>query len=265
MGDTPVGAPIASEFKEEGAVLVLSINRPKGNIVSAEVLSALSEALETHRDNKDIKLLVLRGEGSHFSYGASIEEHVPEQAPALLSGLHRVVRQLVAFPAPTAAVVEGRCLGAGFELVLCCQFVFLSPSASIGCPEIKLAVFPPVLSALGPLRLGVPRNERLVLTGANLAVEEALQCGFATAVAEEAGQALETAMKWYQENLKSISGFALRQGVRVLNQASGMNKAIGTALEQAEAQYLKELLPSHDGNEGIAAFIERRKPVWTGD
>ncbi len=264
MGETPNGPAVASEFKEDGEVLVLSINRPKGNIVSAEVLSGLSDALETHRDNKDIKLLVLRGEGSHFSYGASIEEHVPEQAPALLSGLHRVVRQLVTFPAPTAAVVEGRCLGAGFELVLCCQFVFLSPTASVGCPEIKLAVFPPVLSALGPLRLGVPLNERLVLTGANLSIDEAVRCDFATAVAEEPGGALATAIGWYKENLKSVSGFALRQAVRVLNQTSGMNEAIGTALDHAEAQYLAELLPSHDGNEGIAAFIERRKPVWTG-
>ena len=114
----------------------------------------LSAALDAHRDARDLKLVVLRGAGGNFSFGASVEEHRKDQAPAMLAGFHRFIRRLSAYPVPTAALVEGNCLGGGFEVAICCHFLLATAGARFACPEIKLGVFPPVLATLGPHRFG---------------------------------------------------------------------------------------------------------------
>lgn len=253
---------VMAESLEDGAILALTLNQPKANIVTGGMLNALSEALSAHQDDKDLKLVTLRGAGSHFSFGASIEEHRKDEAPAMLETLHRVVRQMVTYPVPIAALVDGRCLGGGFELVLCCHFVFATQRALFSCPEIKLAVFPPVLSVLGPIRLGPNTSERLVLTGANLTAAEGKAISFCTEVVED-GAGLEAAvMAWYGENLKPLSAFAIRQGTKAARRASGLAAAVGDLLDAAEKQYVAEVLSSHDGNEGIESFIAKRPPVW---
>jgi cyclohexa-1,5-dienecarbonyl-CoA hydratase len=95
----------------------------------------------------------------------------------MLAGFHAMIRQVAAYPVPIAALVEGSCLGGAFELILACHFVFAAPSAVLGCPEIKLGVFPPVLAAIGSHRLGGPLAERLVMTGASIDAAVAERAG----------------------------------------------------------------------------------------
>ena len=253
---------LLAETLEDGEVLALTLNQPKANIVTGAMLKAVSKALSAHENDKALRLVTLRGAGSHFSFGASIEEHRKEEAPAMLQTLHRVVRQLVSYPVPIAALVDGQCLGGGFEVVLCCQFVFATERAVFACPEIKLAVFPPVLSVLGPLRLGPNTSERMVVTGGNLSAQAAKEINFCTAVVESGSDLDETALNWYRENLAPLSAFAIRQGTKAARRASGMHAAVEGLLDAAEKQYVAEVLSSHDGNEGIEAFIARRPPVW---
>jgi len=179
----------------------------------------------------------------------------------MLAGFHAMIRQVASYPVPIAALVEGSCLGGAFELILACHFVFAAPSANFGCPEIKLGVFPPVLAAIGAQRLGGPLAERLTVTGATIDAAAAEKAGLVSAIFS-GGNPEEELAEWYRRNLLPLSAFSIRQANRVARKGSGIVAALQQTLDKIERQYVEEVLASHDGNEGIGAFIERRKPVW---
>jgi cyclohexa-1,5-dienecarbonyl-CoA hydratase len=226
-----------------------------------EMMKALSEALSAAAGNPNLRMVIIRGAGSHFSFGASVEEHRKEQAASMLANFHAMIRQVASYPVPIAALVEGQCLGGAFELSLACHLVFAAPSAKFGCPEIQLGVFPPVLAAVGAQRLGGPLAERLIVTGATIDAAVAEKCGMVSAIFSS-GNAEEELMEWYRKNLRPLSAFSIRQATRVARIGSGLIAALQEPLDSIEKQYVNEVLASYDGNEGIAAFIERRKPVW---
>jgi len=252
---------VIATLLEEGTLLRLELNQPKGNVLTLEMMQALSKELDAQSNNSHLRAVVIRGSGKHFSFGASVEEHKKEQAPSMLSGFHAMIRQVAAYPVPVIALVEGSCLGGAFELILACHMVFASPTAAFGCPEIKLGVFPPVLAAVGAQRLGGPLAERMILTGAAIDAATAEKAGMVSAIYSGENPEDEL-MEWYQKNLCPLSAFAIRQNTRVARIGSGMIAALEEPLDTIERQYVDEVLASHDGNEGINSFIERRKPVW---
>jgi cyclohexa-1,5-dienecarbonyl-CoA hydratase len=247
---------------EDDTLLHLYLRRPPGNVLTLRLVHELSAALEAHREVPELRLVVLRGAGGNFSYGASIEQHTIEQAPEVLRGFHRLLQDLAAYPIPSAALVEGSCLSRGFELALCCNFLFATKEARFGCPEIKLGVFPPLLAILGSRRLGSFIADRLLLTGENMDSECAERLGLLTdcfAAGEDPEAAL---LAWYRRTLRPLSAFALRQGTQALRHGSGWQVALSSHLRDAERRLLDEVLPSHDGHEGITAFLEKRSPIW---
>jgi cyclohexa-1,5-dienecarbonyl-CoA hydratase len=246
---------------ENGTLLRLVLDKPKGNVLTMEMMKALTQALAAHADNPHLRFAFIRGAGNHFSFGASVEEHKREQAASMLAGFHAMIRQVAAYPVPIAALVEGSCLGGAFELVLACHLVFAAPKANFACPEIQLGVFPPVLAAIGHQRLGAPLAERLILTGAAIDAATAEKAGLVSAVFSS-GNAEEELIEWYRKNLLPLSAFAIRQANKVARIGSGIIAALQDPLDKLERQYCSEVLASHDGNEGITAFIERRKPSW---
>jgi cyclohexa-1,5-dienecarbonyl-CoA hydratase len=201
-----------------------------------------------------LRLVVLQGAGGHCSYGASVEEHRKAHAPAMVRSLSRLVRQVARFPAPVAALVEGRCLGGAFEVTLACHLVFVTPDAQMGCPEIKLGVFPPVLAALGPLRLGGALSDRLLLTGETMTGAHAVASGFAAPVS-----GFDAFLDWYRAGPARLSAEALRIATRAARLGAA---SFDERLQVLESLYLERVLASHDGNEGIEAFIARRAPRW---
>jgi len=253
---------VRAELLEDGAVLDLCLNRPKPNILSMAMMQAVSTALVEHQDDPHLKLVVLRGEGKHFSFGASVEEHRKDQAEQMLVAFRRFCRGLASCPVPLAALVSGQCLGGAFETILCCNLVFVTESARMGCPEVRLGVFPPVLAALGPIRLGASLSDRLTISAGTIDTEAALQAGFAIPLGGEE-EPLEQLLAWYRTNLAPSSAFALRQATRATRLGSGVHEALGEPLVRLERRYVREVLESHDGNEGIEAFIERREASWT--
>ena len=248
-------------MSSDGRVLTLLLNQPKGNILDAAMLGAIDVALDAHRDDKGLKLVVFRGAGGNFSYGASVAEHRKEAAPAMLTQFHGTVRRIARYPVPVLALVEGRCLGGAFEVALVAHFVFATPNASFACPEIRLGVFPPVLAAVGALRVGGALCERLLLTGEALSAEEARSVGLVSRIVA-ADDPMTAVDDWYQEVLAPLSAYVLRQGVDITRRASGLDSALNGPLDEAERHYLEALLPSHDGNEGIEAYLDRRIPTW---
>jgi len=144
--------------------------------------------------------------------------------------------------------------------VLACHAVFATPNAVFGCPEVKLGVFPPVLAAIGHLRLGGALAERLLFTGDSMDATEAKASGFVTAVLPESP--VEAVSAWYTKNLAPLSALALRNAVLATRQGSGLLAALGNPLDRLEELYLERVLTSHDGNEGIESFLARRPPKW---
>jgi cyclohexa-1,5-dienecarbonyl-CoA hydratase len=256
-------ATVHQELLEAGAVLRLVLDRPKGNVLTMDLMRRLGEALDEHRDDRHLKLVMLRGAGGTFSFGASVEEHRKAQAPAMLVAFHALARQIASYPVPVAALVEGRCLGGAFELVLCCHFVFAAKGAVFACPEIRLGVFPPVLAALGPSRLGSATAERLLLTGEDASAEALAPTGFITRVLEDGVDGEAWVLSWYREKFGGLSAFALRQATRAARAGAGVDGMLGERLLPVERRYVELVLESHDGNEGIEAFLARRPPVWT--
>jgi len=253
-------AEVSATLLEDGGLLRVLIDRPKGNVLTSGVMAGLLRELERHAGERHLKLVVIQGAAGTFSFGASVEEHRPSTAPAMLEAFHGLIRAVAAYPSPVAALVEGKCLGGGFELALAAHFVLATEDALFGCPEIKLGVFPPVLAAIGHLRLGGPLAERLLLTGATLDARAARSAGLVTAITE--GDPWQFLLGWYRETLAPLSAQALRTSVHAVRGAGGVTAALGAPLTALEERYAREVLGSKDGVEGIEAFLARRPPRW---
>src|ERR1039457_480131 len=144
---------------------------------------------------RELNALVIAADGPHFSFGASVEEHLPDQIAGTLRALNTLLRRIAEAPAPVIAAVRGQCLGGGFELVLACDLILADKTAQFGSPEIKLAVFAPAASALLPVRVGLAVAAQLLLTGAALSAEEAARCGLVAGCADNFGAALAACLK----------------------------------------------------------------------
>ena len=250
---------------EDDTLLEIVLSRPKGNVLNSTMMNELDAVLAASEERQELRCVLLRGDGGLFSYGAAIEEHTKDRVSDMLANFHRVLRQVARYPVPIAALIEGPCLGGGFELVLACHFLFAKEGAKMGCPEIKLACFPPVLAALGSHRLGSLIAERMLLTGETIDAATADRLGFLTRYFKN-GNGVESRdgfLEWYRKTLRPLSAMALRQGTRSLRGATGWLEIFDRALAAAEKQYVDDLLPHHDAEEGINAFIEKRPPEWT--
>jgi len=257
---SPPQTALRTALDPDGRVAWLTLDGPKGNVLTTEVLGEFTTALAGHEADPRLKLVVVRGAGGQFSYGAAIEDHTPARTPLMLARLHAAARAIAAHPVPVAALVEGRCVGGALELAICCHFVLATRDARFACPEIRLGVLPPLFAVAGALRLGGPLAERMVLAADELDAASAAHAGLVAAVLD--GDAEAGLRAWYAERLGSLSAFALREATRAVRRHSPLTAALGAPLDDAEREYLARLLPAHDPNEGIRAFLERRTPQW---
>ena len=243
----------------DGAHVRLTLDRPKGNIVTAALIGELRAALATIRPGGGVKLISLEAAGANFSYGASVEEHVAERIAQVLPELNAAVLDLLRAPAPTLAVVRGRCLGGGFELVLACDMVFAADDAVLGVPEVGLGVFPPAAAAILPMRVGCSRAARAVVAGEALPASWWETSGLIDRVVPS--DALDAEVNaWFAAQLAPRSAAALAHAAEAARAA--LVHTVPALLAGLERQYLDRLMRTHDASEGIAAFIERRVPQW---
>lgn len=261
-GEARAPRGVAAEVVEDGRILALTLDQPRGNVLTLQLMTDLQTALTAHRDDRHLKMVLLRGSGENFSFGASVIEHRPKAAPSMLSAFHDLVREVAAFPIPVAALVQGRCLGGAFELVLACHFVFAVETAVFAVPEVKLGVIPPVMTVLGHHRLGAPLAERLTLTGQEVGASKLFDSGFLTALFPNDGSAERRLLEWFRASLAPLSALTLREATFAARHGSGMVASLGKPLDLAERRYNERLLASHDGNEGIEAFLAKRTPQW---
>ena len=247
----------AEEFLD-GQALRVVLNAPKANVLDGVMMGEINALLDDCEQRPELKLLCFVGEGKHFSFGASVPDHVKEKAPAMLEAFHGMFLRLVELAIPTAAAVCGQCLGGGMELATFCNRVVAHPGAALGQPEIQLAVLPPVASIVLPLRAGQGVADDIILTGRSVSGEEALEMGLVDALADDPLAAVEA---WAAEHLAKKSAAALRFAVR--SARWHFNANMTRELKRVEKLYLEELMETHDANEGLGSFLEKRRPQWT--
>src|SRR5688572_15063205 len=193
-----------------------------------------------------------------FSAGVAVEEHVQETIYQMLDSFHSIFRQLEQLAKPAIAVVDGAALGGGCEVVAACDIVIASDRSRFGFPEVKLGVFPPVAAILLPVVIGQKRARELILTGEIIDAVEAGRLGLCNHVVP--GAHLEPKLLEITAKLKELSGASLEYTRRALD--LGRGRTLDQALKEQENMYLHELMKTIDANEGVKAFMEKRKPVW---
>lgn len=248
---------VHERFEREGQIARLTLARPKANLLDAAMVTELRAAIGRLVPLPALKLVIIDAEGPHFSFGASVPEHLPSKVHAMLTGFHALFRELEALGVPTAAIVRGQCLGGAFELAIACGRVYCDPTARFAVPEITLGVFPPIAAVLLPFRVRMPEATSIVLSGAPFIGEDAAAVG----VADECAADPEAAcLAWFDSALAAHSAVAIRCAWRALRRP--VARALANDLADAEQLYLGELMRHRDPVEGLQAFIERRPPIW---
>jgi cyclohexa-1,5-dienecarbonyl-CoA hydratase len=251
------GAPLEVSLDRDGSLLRLRLARPKGNIVDAAMIAALAEAFAARREPGPVRAALLEAEGPHFSFGASVEEHLPAHCAAMLRGLHGLLLAMLEWPRPILVAVQGQCLGGGLEVALAGGRIFAARGAQLGQPEIKLGVFAPAASCLLPLRVNQPAAEHLLLSGAAIGADEALAVGLVQEVHDDPAAA---ALAYFDRHLAPKSAASLGFAVRAARE--GMLPEVRRRIAAVERLYLDGVMNTRDANEGLEAFIAKRQPVW---
>jgi cyclohexa-1,5-dienecarbonyl-CoA hydratase len=243
----------------DGQALRVVLDAPKGNVLDSVMMGEILGLLDTLGDRRELKLLCFVGAGDHFSFGASVQEHVRDKAPAMLKAFHGMFLRLADLAIPTAALVRGRCLGGGMELAAFCNWVIAHPNALFGQPEIELGVLAPIASVILPLKLGQGLADDLLLTGSIISADEARKIGLVSRVSDDLEAAL---VELVAKQLGPKSPSSLRWAVRAAR--GDWNRRLKEDIAAIERLYLDELMATHDANEGLASFLEKRRPTWTG-
>lgn len=242
---------------DDGAVWRVELAAAPANVLDLAMIEQLSELFREAAAAASLKAVVISGQGEHFSYGASVPEHAPDTVREMLSALHGAARALLETDVPLIACVRGACLGGGLELAILADRLFATPDAKFGQPELSLGVFAPIGSALLPRIIGARQAADLLLTGRTISATEAHALGLVHELTDDPGAA---ALSWAREHLSTKSASSLRLATRAARRVW-----LGPFLEDLaalEELYLSDLCGSHDGNEGISAFLEKRTPRW---
>jgi cyclohexa-1,5-dienecarbonyl-CoA hydratase len=247
------------EEEYNGQVAVITLNDPPANILTAAMMAEIRTFLKDDASNQDRKMLIFKGAGDHFCFGASVEEHTAEQVDNMLPGFHVMIGDILAHPVPTLAQVSGFCLGGGFELAVACGLIFAGEKSKYAVPEIQLGVFPPVAAALLPFLANGVTASHMLLTGAKLSAEQMKDCGIVNEVIP-AAELDQYVADYIEKNILPRSASSLRFANRAVRMS--VNSLYRQHICDLERLYLDELMKSHDANEGINAFLAKRPAEW---
>ena len=230
------------------------------NVIDVAMMEELAQTLAELELRPDISVVLLSGAGKAFSAGVDVAAHTPDKVEEMLSRFHGVIRLLIASKKVTIAAVHGHCLGGGAELAMVCDMVYTADSAQWGFPEIKLGCYPPVACTALAALVGQKRAAELILTGRTISGTQAAEMGLANraVAAEELAGVVDQTV----QELVGLSPAALAVTKKAIYAWDSMHFDKGLA--RAEKIYLEELMKTSDAQEGISAFMEKRRPDWAG-
>ncbi len=249
--------PLKVWLEHEDRLLRLRLSRPKANLIDHEMIAALAEAFAAQAANSDLCGILVDADGPHFSFGASVEEHLPEPCAEMLKGIHGLVRTMIDCPVPILVAVRGQCLGGGLEVALAGHLLFVANDARLGQPEIRLGVFAPAASCLMPERIAQAQAEDLLISGRSVGAAEAIAIGLANEAAVDPERA---ALAYFETHLAPRSASSLRYAVRAAR--AGFVDRVKAKIDVVETLYLEGLMATRDAVEGLESFIEKRPAQW---
>lgn len=243
----------------DGGVLRLHIDRePKRNALNGEVLRGMLAAIA---DPGDARVVLITSAGSVFCSGADLVQMAPDATGLEVHEGRGLLRELVLAmrdcPLPVVASVQGLCLAGGVGLIMGCDVVIAAETAAFGLPEVDLGLWPFMVSALLGRHVSPKRAMEMMLSARRVSAAEALEMGLLSRVVADLPaetDALVTA-------LADKPPVAVRLGKAAFRAA--MESSLDAGLEAMQAQ-LSLLNTTRDASEGVTAFLEKRKPVWTG-
>lgn len=242
-------------------VMWLTINRPeRRNAINANVLNGLRESLARANREEGMRAVVITGAGDRaFCSGADLQEPSfrfdYSQPYQWLADLLRQARRTTV---PLIARVNGACLAGGIGLLAMCDMAVASREAVFGLPEVKVGVFP--AQVLSVLQHQVPRRvlTEMCITGEPLDAQQALSCGLVNHLADDD---LDAKLNWQLERLLDKSPSAIRRGIYTLKQIEAMPFEASMAFTESQ---IGLFALTEDFREGLSAFLQKRKPNWTG-
>ncbi len=254
------------KLERRGGVALVTLDRPdRMNALSSGLVARFGEVGRQLSQQSDVRLVIVTGSGDKaFCAGADLKERAgmsAEQVRALLLAYQTELGWLETFPAPTVAAINGAALGGGLELALLCDLRVAAPNAVLGLPETSLGVIPGAGGTQRlPRLLGEARAKELILRAARLTAPEALILGLVNQVMPTTKDFLLEVTAW-AEPILAGAPLAIRAALQAMRGAT--SRELGAGLELERAAY-EVCLTSEDRVEALAAFAEKRKPVYRG-
>ena len=249
--------PSAPEVRIESHddFLRLLLNRPeKGNALTPEMMGALTAAYADAAEHVGLRAVILQGTGRQFCTGADLAWMASLPTVEQGEALAELFRTIAVCPLPTLALVQGGCYGGAMGLVAACDFVLATPDAEFGFTEVRLGLAPAVISPWAVQRLGVARTRELFLTGERFSTQQALDIGLLSSVSED----LETAVEVLLDALRSGGP----QAQRAIKEMLLTRDETIEERDDRLARVITALRNSDEAQEGVAAFLEKRKSEW---
>jgi enoyl-CoA hydratase len=251
-------------FERRANHAVLTLNRPeKRNALNGAVFEALDRAFAAIEADKSIRAMVLRGEGAAFSSGVDLREleQVESSGERWTVSPQEAFRRLEALPIPTIAAVQGATLTGGLVLALLCDLRVAAENAGLGMTPARIGrvpeyfVFRKFIALIGPAH-----TAEIMYTAAPIAAKRAYEIGLVDRVV--ADERLATEAEAMAERIAANAPLSLRA------MKASVRRCLGDAYNAAHEdidEMRKAVLSSRDGKEGVRAFLEKRKPVWSGE
>jgi cyclohexa-1,5-dienecarbonyl-CoA hydratase len=236
----------------------LVLKRPPVNILNIEMMREINDVLISVQKSQGLRALVISAEGKFFSAGVDVSEHTKDKVREMISVFHGIFDNLNRINVPTVALVSGPALGGGCELAIYCDMVLASEKAKFGQPEIKVGVFPPIAAFLLPDIAPMKMAAEILLTGETYTAAEMRSMGLVNHVFPD--DMFQARSQEFILKIVSQSSVVLELTKRAM--LAGHGKTYREAMPAIEELYLDKLMSTEDASEGLAAFMEKRKPSW---
>ena len=236
----------------------VTLKRPPVNVLNIAMMDEINDVLKSWQDKKDLKVVLFNADGKCFSAGVDVGEHTGDLAPKMIESFHGMFRLMDKLGALTVASVFGSCLGGGCELAVFCDLVIANDTAKFGQPEIQVGVLPPIAAQIMPRIIGMKAAIDLIVSGRIISAQEAVTIGLINKVVQKDNLLNET--DEFVKSYLSLSAEVIRVTKKTIK--AGLIDDFEPSLKIIEDIYLNELMKTDDAQEGLKAFLEKRKPEW---
>lgn len=250
---------------DSSGIAKVTMARPeKNNAFNDEMIAELTEAFKSLANNSDVRIVILQSEGKHFCAGADLAwmqkmaDYSYEENLADANGLANMFKELSGLPQATIARVQGATYGGAVGLVSCCDMAVASDKAIFCLSEVKIGLIPATISPYVIDTIGSKAAKRYFLTAEAFSADKAQQLGLVNEVA--ATEELDACINALCKHLLANSPQAVNKAKQLIKDVSG--KAIDDTLIADTSKSIAEIRTTDEGQEGLRAFLEKRKPAW---